>query len=66
MKIKELKAYLFDMGDIKSFEQLKKEFGKNYDRLMYDMNLELMRKLNSKEFELEELKEKIEKEEVEE
>ncbi len=64
MKIKELKAYLFDMGDIKSFEQLKKEFGKNYDRLMYDMNLELMRKLNSKEFELEELKEKIEKEEV--
>ena len=62
MTTKELKAYLFDMGDIKSFEQLKKEFGKNYDRLMYDMNLELMRKLNSKEFELEELKEKIEKE----
>lgn len=62
MTTKELKAYLFDMGDIKSFEQLKKEFGKNYDRLMYDMNLELMRKLNSKEFELEELKERIEKE----
>ena len=27
----------------KSFEQLKKELGDNYDKVMYDMNLELIK-----------------------
>ena len=31
------------MKDYKSFEDLKKELGDNYDKVMYDMNLELIK-----------------------
>lgn len=31
------------MEKYKSFEELKEELGENYDRLMYDMNLELIK-----------------------
>jgi hypothetical protein len=45
--------------EIKTFEQLKEELGNNYDKLMYDMNLELINKLEKSNNKIEKIKEYI-------
>lgn len=38
-----------DINNIKTFEEMKEEFKENYDKYMYDMNIEFLKGLNQKD-----------------